>query len=170
MTEIVICPKAISKINSSYEGAFFFYFLRQTKRKAIIPNKCWSALKYRIREKYIERYDDENVAIEKSDEHIAKLRCWLQPEIEIKDKYGRDIIPFKDYENSKLIEETKDLVARKWAIIRHFISDNGELFEGAQIDTETIDSFFQSALEKDEGHQYRIIAEKFVAAYPQGSW
>lgn len=164
---IVLCPKAISQVTTNYEGAFLFHYLKKKKTKAVVTNECWSALKYRIKKKYDERFDTE-IAESKTKKHVAELRGWLVPENEIKDKFGRDMIPAIDYSIDVLLSKTKDLIIRKWAVITYFICFEISDYSNIKTTPRTIEKFFHFCLAPDSNsEEKRLIAEEFVKMYPQ---
>ena len=165
----MICPKAIIDVGLTYEGVFFFKYIKRKGTKAVTHNTCWSALKYKVIEKYDERFDDEEAKM-KSEQHIARLRNWLEPEVEIKDKFGRDITPTKDYPDAILIENTKDLVNRKWQIIKNFISKDENDFKDIKTETLTLTGFFNKCLASDKNSFDRMIVEDFIKTYPKEDW
>lgn len=166
MAYLVLCPKAVLKILSgTYYGSFVFRFLKKMNFKAVIPNECWEALKFRLKEKYNQRFDQEE-ATKKADSDIARIRSWLEPENPLLDKYGRDILPSKNHDNQVLIDKTIDLVNRKWQIINYFIGEENHSFEETKIKPKNVDDFLNFCLEANAGTTLRIIAEEFIKLYP----
>lgn len=165
-TTIVICPKVVSKVeNSTYHGLFLKYYLKRRNMKAIMPNEAWGALKFRIHLLYSERFDEE-IAKEKAQENVATLREWLSPENEILNRFGKDIIKGADCSYSMLTEITKNLVDRKWAVIKFFISEDDGAFSGMKVQPITLFDFFNECLKSDVHSIDRIIVQDFVKNYP----
>jgi len=165
-TSVVICPKVIPAMEADvYEASFLFHYLKRHKLKAMIPNECWSALKHRIFKKYAERFAQE-IAPEKARDHIARLRSWLSPENHLLDRFGKDISPAMDADHATLVQKTSDLIRRKGAIVKHFISEDASSYKNDAHKPITLNEFFNKCLKSQAGSQDRVLAEEFVKEYP----